>query len=208
MESNLGEFRERLCKNVEQNKDDIAEQAVKSHSLGQWPARPHSHREMNIRIVRATGRGQNAREVDPAQGASTAKDTIAAHRWLDSVDEFARLLAEFWSKTRRNSIKEGVDQTLEVYDDVVIALIDDGVDVLAPEVSGNIVGGRSFDDGNPYYISESGHGTIMASMIMRVCPMAKLYPLRLKSNSTDGGKHIDVKSAVAVSARPCIFRPE
>jgi subtilisin family serine protease len=204
MESNLEFFRDRLCRNVKRNEDYIAEKANKSHSLEQRPARPHTHREMNIRIVRATGRGQNAKEFDPSQGASTAKDTVAAHRWLDSVDEYARLLADFWSKTSRISVEELVGDTPNlITDDVVIALIDDGVDVLAPEVSGKIIGGRSFDDGNPYYISQFGHGTIMASMIMRVCPMAKLYPIRLRSISSDGGRHIDVKSAVAVSAHLC-----
>lgn len=119
------------------------------------------------------------------------------------MDEYASLLADLWSKARQISADRLADNTPNlVNDDIVIALIDDGVDVMSPAISGKITGGWSFDNGNPWYISKSGHGTIMAGMIVRVCPMAKIYPICLGFES-DGSKKIDVWSAIAVSAHLC-----
>ncbi|KKO96893.1 hypothetical protein THAR02_11002 [Trichoderma harzianum] len=69
--------------------------------------------------------------------------------------------------------------------DVVVALINDGVDRLDNTLSGQILEGKSFDyhDGQvrPPFSSARGHGTVMASMILRICPMAKIYLIRLKT---------------------------
>ncbi len=68
-------------------------------------------------------------------------------------------------------------------------MIDDGVNLDIPTVAGKVIGGSTFDRGDPdengpspYFISSSGHGTVMADMICRVCPMtAKLYVFKLET---------------------------
>lgn len=81
-------------------------------------------------------------------------------------------------------------------DPVTVALIDDGVDLLdaslqgkGPQIEGQSL---SFDHAgdnepatseraHPHYQSAGGHGTVMANMIFRVCPMAKLYVIRMET---------------------------
>lgn len=211
IEANLDEFQKRLYMNVEMHAQasKAAEKTDCSKAIEDSPAGAHLHRAIEISIVRAMGKGQKGREIDPPHRASTVKDTFAAHQWLDSVDKFAELIASFWSKTRRDFLMAAREDRPEgVFEDVVIALIDDGVDAYVPSVSGQIVGGKSFDYSEfesvrwkPYYVSESGHGTVMASMIMRACPIAKLYPIRLKTLiSEDGKRDIVLKSAALVNS--------
>lgn len=90
-----------------------------------------------------------------------------------------------------------------VEDDVVVALIDDGIDMFDTTLSNQVLEGKSFDFQNgkvrPPFSSARGHGTVMASMILRVCPMAKIYPIRLKTSPTPDGKNqIDRKYAAQV----------
>lgn len=72
---------------------------------------------------------------------------------------------------------------------VEIALIDDGVDVLQSRLRGKISDGKSFDYGDKganrirsHWISERGHGTVMAKNIVRICPMAKIYVIKLETH--------------------------
>lgn len=68
---------------------------------------------------------------------------------------------------------------------VRVAVIDDGVDLSCGEFSGSITMGVSFalhpeNVGiRPYYLSSSGHGTLMAKLIHRVCPAVNLYVARI-----------------------------
>ncbi|KAH7147549.1 hypothetical protein DER46DRAFT_629636 [Fusarium sp. MPI-SDFR-AT-0072] len=130
--------------------------------------------------------------VDPATGStlgvtsnivspttiSTPDQGVNEDRWLRSIENFASAMAP----------------------DVVIALIDDGVDKFEIGRPNQVLEGKSFDFHdervNPPYLSAQGHGTTMASMILRVCPMAKVYPIRLKTyNSADGKSTIDPRYA-------------
>lgn len=86
--------------------------------------------------------------------------------------------------------------------EIIVALIDDGVDIMVEQLADRILTGKSFcehDDRTfPWFTSESGHGTVMASMIATVCPMAKIFPIRLKTGArlTAGtGAMINVESA-------------
>ncbi|KAL6695518.1 hypothetical protein J3F84DRAFT_374578 [Trichoderma pleuroticola] len=133
---------------------------------------------------------------------STVKG-INSHRWLDSTSRFAGEMKSFWDNTLEqwNSIPNKVLRPEDDFEgDVVVALIDDGVDRLDNTLSGQVLEGKSFDyhDGQvrPPFSSARGHGTVMASMILRVCPMAKIYPIRLKTYDVSGGKsQIDRKYA-------------
>lgn len=89
-----------------------------------------------------------------------------------------------------------------------IALIDDGVDINEISLLGKITGGRSFCKRDEqqnllkaYYESSSGHRTVMASLICRVCPRAKLFVVKLDEYLNKSlARQITAKSAAKVSA--------
>ncbi|KAF9772114.1 hypothetical protein IL306_010198 [Fusarium sp. DS 682] len=92
---------------------------------------------------------------------------------------------------------------------VVVALIDDGVDSCDPAFKQRVIEGVTFDyhdnSVGQYYISGRGHGTEMARMICKVCPMACIYSIRLKTHTSPEKGHstIDPASAALVSLLPC-----
>ncbi|PKK44303.1 hypothetical protein CI102_11524 [Trichoderma harzianum] len=134
---------------------------------------------------------------------STSFKGLNSHRWLNSTSRFAGEMRSFWNNTLEqwNNIPNKLLRPEDDFEsDVVVALIDDGVDRLDNTLSGQVLEGKSFDyhDGQvrPPFSSARGHGTVMASMILRVCPMAKIYPIRLKTYDVTGGKsQIDRKYA-------------
>lgn len=101
---------------------------------------------------------------------------------------------------------QNVVPPLPITQPVTIALIDDGVDVNEPFLHAKIIGGRSFCQRDrfqnlsmPYYVTSGGHGTVMASLICRVCPNAQLYVLKLDEYMGDNQKRqITAKSAEKV----------
>ncbi|KAI0539494.1 hypothetical protein GGR58DRAFT_464533 [Xylaria digitata] len=123
---------------------------------------------------------------------------INSHQWLDSTMRFTSAMAPFWKDTVDSFLKPGQKQFMpkRIEDSVVVALIDDGVDKLDKVFSQQVLEGKSFDfhdrEVRPYFSSARGHGTVMASMILRVCPMAKIYPIRLRTfDKLDGKVNID-----------------
>ena len=91
---------------------------------------------------------------------------------------------------------------------IVVALIDDGLDINEQSVVDKVIGGRSFRNQNnlnaPYWATSGFHGTVMASLICRVCPMVQLYVLRLDEYSAkeQGKRQITAKSAEKVRSTP------
>lgn len=66
-----------------------------------------------------------------------------------------------------------------------------------------VLEGKSFDFHDdmvrPPYLSAKGHGTVMASMILHVCPMVKVYPIRLKTYDNEHAtSNIDANYATQV----------
>ncbi|KAF4468899.1 intracellular serine protease [Fusarium albosuccineum] len=133
---------------------------------------------------------------------SAQNQGVNAHRWLDSAVRFASAMAPFWENTVREflELRQNRGTAERVEGDVVLALIDDGVDKFDIGLSSQVLEGKSFDFHDervrPPFLSAKGHGTVMASMILRVCPMAKVYPIRLKTyNNANGKSTIDAKYA-------------
>ena len=97
-------------------------------------------------------------------------------------------------------IEDGVEN------DIKVAVIDDGFDGFQEDYTDNVVAGVSFcrysdTDSlmNAYYVPSGSHGTMMASLICRVCPHVKLYVARLDEYKTSIGKrHITARSAADV----------
>ncbi|KAF7517226.1 hypothetical protein G7054_g13886 [Neopestalotiopsis clavispora] len=152
-------------------------------------------------IIRETGaddeHGMDAHEA-PIMTTSDQGQGVNSHRWLNSAVRFAKEMRPFWDSTlaefMRSRQQQGTPEHIE--DDVVVALIDDGIDIFDTTHPDQILEGKSFDfhDGKvkPPFTSAGGNGTTMANMILRVCPMAKIYPIRLKTCKTpDGENQID-----------------
>jgi hypothetical protein len=196
VQMNLEEFRNRFLQNVERRQQQIHDKKP----LGMDDDARTTRNKIEISIIHASDTERQGRIFALSGRTLAARDTAAAHRWLESVDLFAKFIASCHHE--RNVALQG---NYRVEDsDIVVALIDDGVDIYDPLISDSIVGGRSFayEDNwtKPYYVSESGHGTAMARTILRVCPMAKLYPIRLGLVLSENRvPRIDVKSAALVS---------
>jgi hypothetical protein len=103
--------------------------------------------------------------------------------------------------------------SLELKRDIVVGLIDDGVDINDPSIQWKTVisGGRSFcyrdkeqNLNQSHYVSGGGHGTTMAKLICKVCPNVKLFVLRLNEFPPleAGKRQITAESAAKVSSDP------
>ncbi len=111
---------------------------------------------------------------------STNERTALSNRWLDCMDKFAD---EIQNVEVPRDIQDGI-----LKKDITVALIDDGADLYVESLRGKVIGGDSFDrpyphenGPSPYYNSSTGHGTVMADMIFRVCPMTKLFVYKLET---------------------------
>lgn len=168
------------------------------------------------------------------------------------MDAFAKNVNPLWTSTRANFLDcigsaslglshETASAREKLENEVVVALIDDGVSLLDDNLAGRVLEGKTFDYSESgvgqSYNSAQGHGTEMARCILRVCPMAKIYPsepfrnkscprytkanlnapVRLKIHMTHERKiQIDLESAALVSpprffslliAQSCLSKP-
>lgn len=132
------------------------------------------------------------------------------------MDAFASKFKPFWEQTLANFLafrSQRAGETAKGLEkDVVVALIDDGVDSCDDDLAGRILPGKTFDyqddSMGPHFVSARGHGTVMARMITRVCPMAKIYPIRLKMQQDEKGEpRVVMKSAALVSVIFSWLRP-
>lgn len=90
----------------------------------------------------------------------------------------------------------------------VVAILDDGVDVMQDDIKDRLIGGQSFK-GTPggqrysgYQAGPGSHGTIMASLVLRMCPQATILPIRLdtrRSAKRGGAPCFTIRSAAQVS---------
>jgi hypothetical protein len=106
------------------------------------------------------------------------------------------------------------DRKVQKNEEVLVAIIDDGIDHMQPGIKEYVHEGVSFytERGSfhsnsipgpwyPFYFSSTGHGTLMAELVLRVCPMARLYIARLNQGySTTGTLQPTAESAAKVSS--------
>ncbi|KAM0494430.1 hypothetical protein ACHAP8_008573 [Fusarium lateritium] len=202
IENKIGDFQSRLNK----NRDLLFSES------------PSSTREMNfedpasvsikvklVDLTTGTEQGITHHGVH-STSLHTPDKGINAHQWLKSVEDFASVMEPFWDSTfqRFLEMNQNMGTAEQVERPVTIALIDDGVDKFKIDQPNQILEGKSFDFHdervNPPYLSAKGHGTTMARMILRVCPMAKIYPIRLKTfNDPNGNFTIHANYAARVS---------
>lgn len=124
---------------------------------------------------------------------------VDPHKWMQCMEDFASYFRQI--KGIREKMK---DASLNP---ITVALIDDGADITHPELKGNKFPGKSFDlynDGwrvSPFWASASGHGTLMARLIHRICPSAMIYIIKLRTMKTANSTklQIDPRSAIQAS---------
>ncbi|PMD28807.1 hypothetical protein L207DRAFT_642096 [Hyaloscypha variabilis F] len=131
----------------------------------------------------------------------TAREQVEhRHKWLTCMDEFADFI-------------QNVELPLPLREEITIALIDDGVDINEQSLHAKIIGGRSFCQrdkfqnlSKPYYVTSGGHGTVMASLICRVCPKAQLYVVKLDEYMSENMKRQITAQSAAKAVRAAIDR--
>jgi hypothetical protein len=109
--------------------------------------------------------------------------------WLENMDKFASFVKNMPDPER----------------EIKVAVVDDGVDKLQGIFGDSIIAGVSFYSSQrgfgtwPHYFSSSGHGTLMAQLVRRICPKAKLYIARL-DQGINGEPTIESAIKVCISS--------
>ncbi|KAK2595809.1 hypothetical protein QQS21_006573 [Conoideocrella luteorostrata] len=135
------------------------------------------------------------RSLTDAVAVRAEREHSTKHEWIQCMKEFRKLLFDAERYHDSQKIEDSIEEPIR------IAIIDDGVDVKDLEYT--FIGGRTFctrDEehnlNNPYYVSSTGHGTIMAKQVHLLCPRAQFYVLRLEDHHLDeAGRQITAKSA-------------
>ncbi|KAM0417016.1 hypothetical protein ACHAPT_012982 [Fusarium lateritium] len=227
VQNNLEEFRVRLNTNVNlirkaKISDAVspdtpeAPEASTPAAEKDEPASTAPPLEHKIEVFAREGKkGAEVHVSNSSSKASPRTNPITEHQWLTCMERFSSCMGRFWKDTIETS-RERLGQGLPAIDgqvssdlqklgkDVVIALIDDSVDSCDPAFAGRAIEGKTFDyqDGGvgQYYISANGHGTEMARMILKVCPMASIYSIRLKTHTSPDKGHSTIDAASAAFA--------
>ncbi|KAK4220513.1 hypothetical protein QBC38DRAFT_550635 [Podospora fimiseda] len=131
------------------------------------------------------------------------RDTIVMdHQWLKIMDHFASGIFSIHPGHTIKCLPSALER------DVRICLIDNGVDAEHKSISERIDANAGRSLGiypeeeeyramtPPFYDSTTNHGTLMANMIVRVCPFAKIVSYRLDTRpGEDDRLHFTAKSA-------------
>ncbi|KAM0348549.1 hypothetical protein ACHAPY_011097 [Fusarium culmorum] len=209
----IAEFRQRIAGNVSTKDntsiENLEEKTDDAPNLKDSSDSDANKRNIEIIFVKRGGKGRILENLNTLGQPQPTVESRAAHRWLDSVYAFANRVNQFWIQSL-NDMRPSLHEPMG--SDVVVALIDDGVDVYHSPVSANITGGKSFGTGgtnnmaSPWYVSELGHGTVMAETIARVCPMVKLYPMRVDTCGSESGERTLEAKSVALAIEAAIQR--
>ncbi|KAF4885392.1 Subtilisin DY [Colletotrichum fructicola] len=137
-------------------------------------------------VIRMEGLMANMDTVEDASGPVSDEAAEKQHFWVDTMDVFRRALSSLpdlkGSKAPR----------------VKLALIDDGINLgNLDDYNGSVTSsGVSYFPGGPWHCSSTGHGTILANMIVRVNPWVELHVVRVQDGpSRNSGRNIFAGSA-------------
>jgi hypothetical protein len=128
---------------------------------------------------------------------ATKAEGPTPHQWLKCMGAFAD---RFKNISRLQEQQEDVNLNC-----VRVALIDDGCESIGERFLGESFNeyrtqGREWRV-SPYWQSASGHGTLMASLIRRICPSADIYVIRLKTFDTADSSKIQIDPISAIEVR-------
>jgi hypothetical protein len=178
---------------------------VKAQKIAAEMAKHHSDIEIEPHYPKSQPGSSHDTSGEPATGHT---EEPQRHEWIQHMTSFKQLLFTAEANFEWNGAEKIAKCIKELGGPIVVALIDDGIEVkeLKLEKHGNITG-RSFyrkpldpDVYFPYYLSSGGHGTVMASQIHRICPKAELCVLKLEDRIHPQSKkrEITLKSAAQV----------
>ncbi|KAF8462775.1 peptidase S8/S53 domain-containing protein [Kalaharituber pfeilii] len=124
-----------------------------------------------IRITEAAAVATTATSGNAPPGGEVV--SLHINTWMHTMESFGVFV--------RNIPESSLDPDRRP---IKVAVIDDGIDALYndEQFANTLVGGESFCTGpyrKPYFFSSTGHGTLMADLVQRVCPKVKLYVARL-----------------------------
>ena len=186
------------------------------------PSLAHDH---GLRVTRTLG-SLDAVEV---QGPASAREALVADprtRWVDRNHAFRVAAghscapagavvsdADFLRERRlAESLRAGLAPVGSSSQELVVAVVDTGVDREHPALRGALLSGRSFLPDQPWHQDYAGHGTSMATLIAAsadadhaehaltgVAPGVKILPLKV-ANAKGEAKLADVAEAVAYAA--------
>ncbi|EWG38282.1 hypothetical protein FVEG_01541 [Fusarium verticillioides 7600] len=133
--------------------------------------------------------------------AEEAPEHTTKHEWIQCMTDFRKLIFE----AEANYPVAPGTKVSEMIEPIQIAIIDDGVDM--KDLDYHFTGGRSFCVRSehrglldPYYMSRTGHGTIMAKNIHLMCPHASLFILRLEDTPSEDGTKLNITARSAAKA--------
>ncbi|KAK8054802.1 hypothetical protein PG993_000029 [Apiospora rasikravindrae] len=223
--ANVATFQKRMNQaadlEVDENKLDTDTQRPLKPSPGK--------RIISIELLRPTFSGRSPDRNNTSFPGTSIPNT-ENHRWLDTMQAFGKKMVKVWetakalAEKRRKEASQTSNRSTpgqyinqrpaETIDPVVVALIDDGADIL--QLISNVGDvqwtGKSLSYGQIGYNdsptdqrnhsfaeSTNGHGTVMAHMIYQVCPMVKLYVIRMEHKRSENGMEaaVDPESAAA-----------
>lgn len=194
MENNIAEFQRRLKTSLDSQAGDIEptdHDATNASTESNDEKASSSASKSKPRSIQVQFNASKALSTGLGEPASETQEIAIPRRWLRCVHNFSRSFSEIWDEVLKMR-----DGHLNETDGPVVALIDDGVDVLDASIPpGTVNGGASFEVEaghrlRPWYASYRGHGTMVASLITWICPMAKLYSIRVgltERNEVDMG---------------------
>ena len=137
----------------------------------------------DVKVVRADGLDDHGRRNDripPRVEENIEQGT--RHEWIQCMTDFRILLFDAERSFKDPNVNQSIEHNVE---QIKVAIIDDGVDM--KDLNYHFIGGKSFsvrseDQGlvDPYYMSRTGHGTIMAKQIEFMCPQARFFVLKVE----------------------------
>ncbi|KAI0968531.1 hypothetical protein F4678DRAFT_192806 [Xylaria arbuscula] len=159
---------------------------------------------IRVHPPKAQPKGDDQQTVGSTGQEQNKETTIKDHQWLEYMDRFS---SEIFTLPPEKYIRLIPDLPAELQRDVRICLIDDGVDIRHRGIMECIEedGGKAFGAypgdmyrgmARPFYDSTTNHGTLMANMMVRVCPFVKIASYRLDTRpGEDNRVHFTAKSA-------------
>ncbi|ENH71717.1 Major intracellular serine protease [Fusarium oxysporum f. sp. cubense race 1] len=149
-----------------------------------------------------TGGGVRMAQVQvPDARPQPLQRSIYPHKWMECMTNFSKRFKQIKALRGNNPSLPPVEVTL----------IDDGVDIMHPDLNDTrdrTFLGQSFDLHNggstprvpPYWSSPSGHGTLMARLIHKICPSAIIHVIKLQTFWSGNSKKLQIKPDSAVKA--------
>lgn len=166
--SNIEEFKKKLRFHMKDRKDEFSV----DDDFKEWQFRQKFPSQTTIREVK--------------------RGIPDSHAWLECMDVFVKKFRTVADPDNTSSKP------------VVVALLDDGVTLPYEGANSRLFDGTSFqtyDDDqrvSPFWISETGHGTLMARLIHRICPKALIKVLKLQTRPTADLSKVQIVESSAI----------